>query len=174
MKTLYIITLLIFSTIVSAKEECKQLKSCAEYIGVMTNVKYDLGILEKKTLRKEPSIKMTNSNAEQVFGFILEQNNLFRVRLPDGGFKIIEKKEFDAFKFPKITPNELKATFDYFSFEYDLKNTDIKEMLLLVAKKLVSKNGKVQENAGENRITVIDNGANLVKIAGIFSELDRN
>lgn len=170
-----IIYLLIFSfsPVLLAKDECKQLKSCAEYVGLLTGAKYDLGKFEKKSLRINSTLKMTNGNAEQVFLFILEENNLFRVMVQKDNYRVVDKKEFSLFQFPKAEASNLRYTFEFVTYEYAVKDPDLKLMLMGIAKKQISKNGRVLENIGESKLTIVDNGANVLKISGMLNELDR-
>lgn len=170
-----LITAILFTSFSTAfaKDECKQLRSCADFVGVMTGTKYDLGKFEKRSLRNDPSIKMTKGNAEQVFLYILEQNNLFRVATQDNGFKIVDKKEFETFQFPRTEAGNVKYTFDFVTYEYAVKDPSLKTMLMTIAKKMISKNGRVLENIGENKLTLVDSGANINKLHGILNELDR-
>lgn len=172
-KTLFITLCWIFSFNSFALGECKQLKTCAEYVGMQTSVKYDLGKFEKKSLKMEPQFKMTSANADQLFVYLLEQNNLFRVATTDGNYRILDRKEFQSYQFPKIDAQNLKFSFDFYTFEYAIKTTDLKSMLLTIAKKMISKNGRVLENVGENKITIVESGANIHRIIGVFTELDR-
>lgn len=162
--------LLSFNTL--ALGECKQLKTCAEFVGLQTGVKYDLGKFEKKSLRQEPQFKMTSANADQLFVYLLEQNNLFRVATADGNYRILDRKEFQSFQFPRVQA-PVKFSFDFVTYEYEVKVTDLKSMLMVLAKKNLSKNGRVLENVGENKITIVDNGANINKLIGLFQEIDK-
>lgn len=173
MTLLFLISLGFLQTSVWAKDECKQLKSCAEFVGLMTGAKYDLGKFEKKSLRSDPNLKMTNGNAEQVFLYILEQNNLFRVATQDNHFRIVDKKEFNLFQFPKVETANIRHTLDFVTYEYVVKDPTLKLMLMGIAKKQISKNGRVLENIGESKLTLVDNGANVLKIVGMLNELDR-
>jgi len=171
--TLFITFAFLFSFNSLALGECKQLKTCADYVALQTGVKYDLGKFEKKSLRVEQQFKMTSANADQLFVYLLEQNNLFRVATADGNYRILDRKEFQSFQFPKIDVQNLKFSFDFYTFEYSIKTEDSKSMLLMIAKKMISKNGRVLENVGENKITLVENGANLHRIIGVFNELDK-
>ncbi len=174
MKNFKMITLLFFfSFSIIAKDECKQLKSCADYVTILTGSKYDLGKFEKKSLRVDQNLKLTNGNAEQLFVYILEQNNFFRVATSDGRFRILDKKEFQSIQFPKVISGQIQFTLDFFTFEYAIKNPPLKDMLISIAKKNISKNGRVLENAGDDIITLVDSGANLNKITGLLNELDK-
>ena len=139
----------------------------------MTGAKYDLGKFEKKSLRSDPNLKMTSGNAEQVFLYILEQNNLFRVATQDNHFRIVDKKEFNLFQFPKVETANIRHTLDFVTYEYVVKDPTLKLMLMGIAKKQISKNGRVLENIGESKLTLVDNGANVLKIVGMLNELDR-
>lgn len=168
-----LITFYFFSNEVLAKDECKQLKPCAEFVGLMTGSKYDLGKFEKKSLRTDPTIKMTNGNAEQIFVYILEQNNLFRVATTEGNYRVVDKKEFESFQFPKASGNNVRYTLDFVTYEYSVLVPELKAMLIAMAKKNISKNGRVLENVGDNKIILVDSGANINKLVGLFSELDK-
>lgn len=170
---LFLASFVFFSFSTFSKDECKQLKSCADYVGVLTGSKYDLGKFAKKSLRVDPAIKLTNGNADQLFAYILEQNNLFRVTTASGTYRVMDKREFQSFQFPKVEGEFVRYTLDFVSYEYNVKVADLKDMLLAVAKKNVTKNGRVLENVGDNKITLVDNGANINKLVGLFSELDR-
>ncbi len=174
MKNLKLISIFFLLTIsVFAKDECKQLKSCADYVTILTGSKYELGKFEKKSLKVDQNLKLTNGNAEQLFVYILEQNNFFRVATSDGKYRILDKKEFQSIQFPKVMNGQIQFTLDFFTFEYTIKNSPLKDMLISIAKKNISKNGRVLENAGDDVITLVDSGANLNKIVGLLNELDK-
>ncbi len=166
------ISLLIFIN-AFAKDECKQLKSCADYVGVMSGAKYELGKFERKSLRTDAAIKITNANADQVFSYILEQNNLFRVQVQDKVYRIVDKREFETFQFPKVDTHNIRYTLDFVTYEFQVKDPSLKTMLMVIAKKQISKNGRVLENVGESKLTIVDYGANVLKIAGMLNELDK-
>ena len=67
-----------------AKDECKQLKTCADFVGLLTGTKYQLGNFEKRSLRLDKGLALTAGNADQLFSYILEQNNFFRIKTPEG------------------------------------------------------------------------------------------
>lgn len=170
--TLFITFAILFSFNSFALGECKLLKTCADYVALQTGAKYELGKFEKKSLRVEQQFKMTSANADQLFVYLLEQNNLFRVATADGNYRILDRKEFQSFQFPRVQL-PVKFSFDFVTFEYEVKVADLKSMLMVLAKKNLSKNGRVLENVGENKITIVDNGANVNKLIGLFQEIDR-
>lgn len=155
-----------------AEESCKTLKSCSEWASGKTGSKYDLGKLDRRSLKVEKNFNHNEGDPDFIFNFILQSNELVRIKR-ESGFQIIAMKEIKDFQFPSVSALEIPSSLDFYSTEFSLSNKDKVKNALLVIKKFKSLNGRVLEVADSPKIQVIDTGIHLNAIKLIINELNK-
>ena len=76
-----------------AESSCKNLKACAEWATYRTAVKYDLGSLDRRSMKVEKEFTLDEGDADFNFSFVLLQNNMARIKSENGGFQVIQLRE---------------------------------------------------------------------------------
>lgn len=156
-----------------AADSCKNLKSCAEWASGRTGAKYDLGKFEKRSLNLEKDFSFSEGDADFIFNFILQSNDLLRLKRDNGNYQVIAMREMKEFQFPTVKAEEIPASLDYYSTEFALSNKEKVKNAQIIIKKFLSKNGKVLEVADSPKLQVIDMGINLNAVKLIIAELNK-
>jgi hypothetical protein len=172
MKQLLIFTLLIMSTNLLAEDSCKILKTCSEWATNKTGAKYDLGKLDKRSIKLEKDFNFNEGDPDFIFNYLLQSNDLVRIKR-ESGYQIITMKELKDFQFSNVQIAEIPSALDFYSAEFNLSNKDKVKNALLIIKKFLSKNGRVLEVADSPKIQVIDTGIHLNAIKLIVNELNK-
>ena len=172
MKYLLSLILLITSLNLVAEEPCKILKTCSEWATNKTGVKYELGKLDRRSLKLEKDFSLNDGDPDFIFNYLLQSNDLIRIKR-ESGFQVIAMKDIKDFQFPSVKVEEIPASLDYFSVEFVLSNKEKVKNSLQVIKKFLSKNGRVLEVADSPRIQAIDTGIHLNSIKLIINELNK-
>lgn len=172
MKYLLIFVLLITSLNLFAEDTCKILKTCSEWATSKTGVKYDLGKLDRRSLKMEKDFSLNDGDPDFIFNYLLQSNDLVRIKR-ESGFQVIAMKDLKDYQFTTVKVEEIPASLDYYSVEFILSNKEKVKNALLVIKKFLSKNGRVLEVADAPRIQAIDTGIHLNAIKLIINELNK-
>ena len=172
MKRLLVLCLFFASTNSFAEFSCKNLQACAEWANKKTGAKYDLQKLEKRALQLEKDFNFNEGDPDFIFNYILQSNELARIKREDG-FQIITMRELKDFQFPSINIAEIPSNLDFYSAEFSFSNKEKVRNALLVTKKFLSKNGRVFEVANMPHLQVIDTGIHLNAIKLIVNELNK-
>lgn len=151
-------------------DSCKTLKSCSDWATNKTGVKYELGKLEKRSLKSEKEFNLGEGDTDFIFNFLLQSNDLVRLKR-ESGYQVIAMKELKDFQFPTVPALEIPNSLDFYSTEFTLSNKEKVRNAILIIKKFTSKNGRVLEVADAPRIQVIDTGIHLNAIKLIINEL---
>lgn len=152
---------------------CKTIKDCSDLVTKLTGKAYDAGKYEKRSLRPDPELEINSSNADALFTLLLEQNKFSRVQMSHNSFKIVDLRDLQSFEFPLVKIEEIPATGDSFTVEYEIKTDKMAATLLSIGKKYLSKSGSIKMQVGESKIRMVETGHNLRHIIDIFKELDK-
>lgn len=167
-----IFILLLTSLNLFGDDSCKTLKSCSEWASNKTGVKYDLGKLDRRSLKLEKDFNQNEGDADFIFNYLLQSNDLVRIQR-ESGFQVLPMKDLKDFQFPNVKIEAIPSTFDFYSAEFILSNKEKVKNALLIIKKFLSKNGRVLEVADSPRIQVIDTGIHLNAIKLIINEINK-
>lgn len=158
----------------SASEgNCKTLKSCADWATDKTGTKYELGKWDKRSLKQEKDLSLNEGNADFLFNFILQSNDMLRIKRENGNYQIIAIRDMKDFQFPVVKIEEIPAGLDFYTAEFSLSNKEKLTNAKLILKKLLSKNGRMLEIADANKLQIIDNGFQLNSIKMMINELNK-
>lgn len=172
MKHLLIFLLLVANSSLHAEDPCKILKACSDWATSKTGVKYDLGKLDRRSLKLEKDFSLNDGDPDFIFNYLLQSNDLIRIKR-ESGFQITAMKDIKDFQFPSVLVSEIPNSLDFYSAEFSMSNKEKVKNALLIIKKFTSKNGRVLEVADSPRIQVIDTGIHLNAIKLIISELNK-
>ena len=172
MRHLLIFSLLSLAPGLHAEDSCKILQTCSEWATNKTGVKYDLGKLDKRTVKFEKDFSLNEGNPDFVFNYLLQSNDLIRIKR-ESGFQIISMKDIKDFQFPNVKLEEIPSSLDFYMVEFSLSNKDKVKNAQLIIKKFLSKNGRVLEVADSPKVQVIDTGIHLNAIKLIVNELNK-
>ena len=156
----------------SVEDSCKILQACSDWVSNKTGAKYDLQKFDKRSLKLEKDFKLNEGDPDFLFNYILQSNDLVRIKR-ESGFQIIAMKDLKDFQFPSINALEIPSNLDFYSVEFAFSNKEKVKNALLIIKKFLSKNGRVLEVANTPRIQVIDTGIHLNAIKLIVNELSK-
>lgn len=152
---------------------CKVLKSCAEWANHKTGLVYNLGTLERRTLKMEKDFNINEGNPDLIFSYILGNNDLIRVKRENGTYDIQPIRNLKNFEFPKIKDIELVPNLDFYTMEFALTNKDKVKNAMTILKKFISKNGRLLESTDGTKVTVTESGVQLILIRSIVNELNK-
>lgn len=76
MKQLLIFILLPMSLNLAAEDSCKILKTCSEWASSKTGVKYDLGKLDRRSLKLEKDFNFNEGDPDFIFNFLLQSKKV--------------------------------------------------------------------------------------------------
>lgn len=170
---IFFFVLAILTTInLHAAEGCKILKDCSEWASSKTGAKYNLGKFERRSMKFEKDFTLNEGDPDFVFNFMLQTNDLIRVKR-ENSYQIIQMKDLKDFKFASVKAEEIPPTFDFYSTEFSMSNKEKVKNALIIIKKFLSKNGKALEVADAPKIQVIDTGIHLNTVKLIIGELNK-
>lgn len=174
-KALILGLFLVFSAPKLTAEEvnCKNLKLCAEWATAKTGVSYALGSLEKRSLKIDKGLDLSEGDPDTMFTYLLEQSDFARVKRENGGYEIIAIRDLKQYHFPLVKLEELKPNLDYYSLELTLKNKEKVKNAMIILKKYLSKNGKILEVTDSSKIMIIDTGVQLYMLKNLAMLIDR-
>lgn len=173
MKQILLISLFLCSFSIAAEDNCKTLKACADWASSKTGAKYDLGKWEKRSLKQDKDLSLNEGNADFIFNYILQTNDLFKVKRENGVYQIIAIRDMKDFQFPVVKTEEIPASLDFYTADFLLSNKEKVANAKLVLKKLLSKNGRMLEIADANKLQIVDNGFQLNMIKLMINELNK-
>ncbi len=156
-----------------AADSCKNLKVCTEWATSKTGIKYELGKFERRSLKLEKDFSFSEGDPDFIFNFILQSNDLLRLKRDNSGYQVIAMKDIKDFQLPSVKAEEIPASLDFFSTEFALANKEKVKNAQIIVKKFLSKNGKVLEIADAPKLQVIDTGIHLNAIKLIIAELNK-
>jgi hypothetical protein len=157
----------------SAELTCKDLKSCAAWASDKSAAKYDLGTLERRSIKIEKNFLISEGDPDFIFNFLLLQNNLARVKREDGIFQIVQLRELKNFHFPLVKEEAIPNTLDFYSVEFIFSNKSKVQNAMQVFKKYISKEGRLLEVSDANKVLVTDLGVQLQSLRSIAHELNK-
>lgn len=173
MRQLFLVLSLLISSVVMAEDNCKTLKACTDWVSGKTGAKYELGKLEKRGLKVEKDFSLNNGDVDFLFNYILQSNDLIRLKRDSGSFQVINLREMKDFQFPSVKAEEVPASLDYFTVEFTLADKERVANARTILKKLLSKNGRVLEVSDAPKIQVVDTGFQLNAIKFMINELNK-
>jgi hypothetical protein len=174
MKQLLVLSFIFLSfTISAAEENCKTVKSCSEWATFKTAKRYDLGKYERRSLKLEKDFSLKEGDADFIFNFILQSNDLVRLKRDNDSYQIIALKDIKDFQFPTVKAEEIPATMDYYTTEFSLGNAEKVKNALIILKKQMSKNTKILEVADAPKLQMVATGIELNAIKLIITELNK-
>lgn len=173
MKQFFLVLSLLLSSIAMAADNCKTLKACSDWASGKTGAKYELGKLEKRGLKVEKDFSLNDGDADFLFNYLLQSNDLVRLKRDAGSFQIINVREMKDFQFPSVKVEEIPASLDYFTVEFTLANKERVANARTILKKLLSKNGRLLEVSDAPKIQVVDTGFQLSAIKFMINELNK-
>lgn len=162
-----------FTTAIFAEDNCKTLKSCAEWVSGKTGVKYDLGKLEKRSLRLEKDFNMNVGDADFLFNYILQTNDMVRLKRESGQFQVINSREMKDFQFPAVKPEEIPATLDFYTVEFPMTNKERVANARIILKKQIGKHGRMLEVSDAPKLQILETGVQLNAIKVMITELNK-
>ena len=157
----------------AADFSCKTLRECAVWATNRTAQPYDLGKLDKRSLKLDKDFTFSEGDADFVFNYILQNNEFVRLKNEGGGYRVIAMKEMKDFQFPNVKLEEIPPTLDFYSADFTLSSKEKVKNALSIIKKFLSKNGRTLEAADAPRIQVIDTGIQLNAIKLIINGLNK-
>lgn len=169
------LSLLAVSSAVMAADEanCKTLKACADWVSGKTGAKYELGKMEKRTLKMDKDFSMNDGDPDFIFNYIIQTNDLIRIKRENGAYQLIASREMKDYQFPVVKSEEIPASLDYFTAEFPLSNKERIANARLMLKKILSKNGRMLEVADAPKLQIIDTGFQLNVIKLMLNELNK-
>lgn len=173
MKRLFFISVLMMSASVFAEDNCKTLKACSEWATGKTGVKYDLGKLEKRSLKTEKDFSLNDGDADFLFNYILQSNDLVRIKRENGSYQVINTREMKDFQFPTVKPEEIPASLDYYSVEFSLSSKERVANARIILKKHLGKNGRMLEVSDSPKLQILETGVQLNAIRFVITELNK-
>jgi len=173
MKKLVLILVLIASAGVLAEDNCKTLKSCADWATGKTGIKYELGKFEKRGLKIDKEFSLADGDADFLFNYILQNNDLIRLKRENGSYQIINAREMKEFQFPVVKAEEIPSTLDYFSVEFVLASKERVSNARIILKKALGKNGRLLEVTDAPKLQVLETGLQLNAIKLMINELNK-
>lgn len=173
LSTFFILTALISQSLFSADMPCKNLKACADWATDKTSVKYELGNLEKRSLKFEKNFLLSEGDPDFLFNFLLLQNNYARVKREDGIFQVIQSREIKNFHFPQVKEDAIPSTLDFYSVEFSFSSKIKVQNAMQVFKKYISKEGRLLEVSDSLKVLVTDSGIQLQALRAIAHELNK-
>lgn len=138
-----------------------------------TGVRYEPNKFEKRNLKLEKDFNFKQGNSDVVFNYILQSNELIRLKRENNLYQIIAMKDLKDFQLPLTKAEEVPGNLDFFSTEFILTDKESVKNALIIIKKLLSKNGKMFEVADGPKIQIIDTGIHLNAIRLIIGELNK-
>ncbi len=172
-KYLFLLLTLVSMDIKAEDATCKIIKSCAEWANNKTGLIYNLGTLERRTLKIEKDFNINEGNSDLIFSYILGNNDLIRVKRENGTYDILPIRNLKNFEFPKIKEIELVPTLDFFTMEFSLSNKEKVKNVMMILKKFISKNGRLLESTDGTKVTVTESGVQLILIKSIITEINK-
>lgn len=165
----------LFLVIANAAEEdnCKTVGSCALWAANRTGFKYNLDKFEKRSLKMEKDYNFKEGNADFIFNYLLQSNDLIRLKRESNIYQVIAMKDLKDFQAPFVKPEEIPGTMDFYSTEFSLSNKEQVKNVLIMIKKFLSKNGKALEVVDAPKIHVMDMGIHLNTVKTIIAELGK-
>ena len=157
----------------AVEDICNNLKSCANWASDKTSAKYELGNLEKRTIKPNKDFLLTEGDPDFLFNFLLIENGLARVKRDNGAFQIILTKDLKNFQFPQVKIEEIPSTLDFYSVEFSFANKKIVKNAMQIFKKYLSKEGRLLEVADTPKILVTDIGIQLQALRAMAKELNK-
>lgn len=152
---------------------CKTVGSCAAWATHETSNRYQLDQFEKRSMKIEKDFSFKEGNPDFIFNYLLQANDLVRVKRENSMYQIVAMKDIKEFQFPSVKLEEIPATLDFYSVEFPLGNKEKVKNAQMIVKKFLSKNGRVLEVADSPKLQVIDSGVNLITIKLLVSELNK-
>lgn len=172
MKHLLIFLLLAMGLNLYAQDSCKLVKDCSEWATNKTGVKYDLGKMDKRSIKFEKDFSLNEGDPDFVFNFLLQSSDLIRIKR-ESGYQIMAMRDLKEFQFPSVKADQIPSSLDFFNVEFSFSNKEKVKNAQTIVKKFLSKNGKVLEIADSPKLSVIDTGINLNAIKLIVNELNK-
>lgn len=157
----------------SADSVCKNLKSCSEWMSKKTGVIFDLGKMERRSLKTEKDFDLSEGDPETLFSYILSQSDMTKIKRDSGAYEVIALREIKDFTFPVLKNEEIRPSYDIQATEFVFSNNIKLKNAVLMIKKLISKNGRVVQASEGNRIFVTDTGFQLIMFKNLISELNK-
>lgn len=173
MKKFCFIVALIFSTVIQAEENCKTLRACAEWATGKTGVKYDLGKLEKRSLRMEKDFNVNEGDADFLFNYILQTNDMVRLKRENAQYQVINSRDMKDFQFPALKPEEIPATLDFYTVDFPMTNKERVTNARIVLKKHIGKHGRMLEVSDSPKLQIVETGVQLNAIKVMINELNK-
>ena len=152
---------------------CKTIGNCAAWATHETSIHYQLDKFEKRTLKIDKDFNVKEGNVDFIFNYLLQSNDLVRLKRENALYQIIAMKDIKEFQFPSVKVEEIPASLDFYSVEFSLGNKEKVKNTQQVVKKYLSKNGRVLEVADSPKLQVIDSGVNLLTIKMLITELNK-
>ena len=156
----------------SADSVCKNLKSCAEWVQKKTNVSYELGKFEKRSLKTEKEMDLSEGDPDALFSFILSQSEFTRIKRENGSYEIISLREIKDFTFPIVKDEKIRPSLDIQAAEFHFSNKIKLKNALIIVKKMISKNGRVVEASDGTKLFITDTGFQLFMFKNLISTLN--
>lgn len=164
------LTIFIVSTlnVLASAPDCKTLKSCATWASDKTGINYQLGNLEKRSLKLEKDFNLEEGNPDLLFSFILNQNEYIRIKRDPRHYDIIPQRELKNFTFPKIKFEQVLANSDYITMEFQFASKAQTKNIITILKKFISKNGNATEIPDENKVIITETGYQMIAIKSLI------
>lgn len=172
-KCLFLLLTLVSMELKAVDAPCKVLKPCAEWANNKTGLIYNLGTLERRTLKMEKDFNINEGNPDLIFSYILGNNDLIRVKRENGTYDILPIRNLKNFEFPKIKEIELVPSLDFYTMEFSFSSKERVNNAMTIVKKFISKNGRLLESTDGTKITVTESGLQLILIKSIVNELNK-
>lgn len=173
MKRFVLIFALMLSAGIHAEDNCKNLKACSEWATGRTGVKYELGKFEKRSLKMDKDFSLADGDADFLFNYILQNNDLVRLKRDNGTYQIINAREMKDFQFPTVKAEEIPSTLDFFTAEFTLGSKERVSNARTILKKYLSKNGRLLEVSDAPKLQVLETGLQLNAIKLMINELNK-
>ena len=152
---------------------CKTVGSCAAWATHETSIRYQLDKFEKRTLKIEKDFSYKEGDVDFIFNYLLQSNDLVRVKRENALYQIVGMRDIKEFQFPSVKLEEIPSSMDFYTVEFPLSNKEKVRNALAIVKKYLSKNGRVLEVADAPKLQVIDSGINLITIKLLITELNK-
>ncbi len=146
---------------------CKNLKSCAEWNQSKTGFIYNLGKLERRTMKVDKAFNLDEGNPDLLFTFILLESDMTRIKRDNGTFEIVSLREVKNYSFPSLKPEEARLNFDFYNMSFTFNSKENAKNAASMMKKYSSKYGRVFEATEGNKVEVTDVGV----VLGIFQQI---
>lgn len=175
MKTIFITSVLclLAFNIQAEESRCKTVKTCIQWVSSKTGATYNPTKMDGRSLKTEKDLDLDSGDADALFGYLLNQSEMARVKRDNGSYDIVNARDLKEITFPIVKAENLQGNFDFTAMEFSYSNEKKAKNAMLVLKKYISKFGRIVQSSDGSKIFVTDTGYSLIGLKEIAESLNR-